>query len=153
MPPETTGFGQQADRRPGLHPPPPPSWCGEPRDAIRRDGSAPSGAVTACGGGAARVRRGPAGAHTTRRPANPPLPEEHARRRGGHGILATHQRTDLRIAAASPTVTRLFDVVGAVTFLHIHPTVEAAHAPDRPEELGLSEDALDRVSGRGDRSG
>ncbi|CAO0834739.1 hypothetical protein GCM10010298_69000 [Streptomyces microflavus] len=63
------------------------------------------------------------------RPANPPLPEEHARRRGGHGILATHQRTDLRIVAASPTVTRLFDVIGAVTFLHIHPTVEAAHAP------------------------
>ncbi|MER8199250.1 STAS domain-containing protein [Streptomyces microflavus] len=44
-------------------------------------------------------------------------------------ILATHQRTNLRIAAASPTVTRLFGVVGADAFLHIHPTVEAAHAP------------------------
>ncbi len=41
-------------------------------------------------------------------------------------ILATHQRTDLRIAAPSPTVARLLGVVGADTFLQVHPTVEAA---------------------------
>ncbi|MER6639684.1 STAS domain-containing protein [Streptomyces microflavus] len=41
-------------------------------------------------------------------------------------VLATHQRTDLRIASPSPAVTRLFGVVGADTFLNIHPTVEAA---------------------------
>ncbi|MDG9687673.1 STAS domain-containing protein [Streptomyces sp. DH18] len=44
-------------------------------------------------------------------------------------ILATHQRTDLRIAAPSPTVARLLGVVGADTFLQIHPTLEAARTP------------------------
>ncbi|MET7584565.1 STAS domain-containing protein [Streptomyces microflavus] len=44
-------------------------------------------------------------------------------------VLATHQRTDLRIAAPSPAVARLFGVVGADTFLHIHPTVDAARTP------------------------
>ncbi|MFD4234603.1 STAS domain-containing protein [Streptomyces sp. NPDC058542] len=44
-------------------------------------------------------------------------------------IVATHQRTDLRIAAPSPTTTRLLGVVGADTFLRIHPTVEAARTP------------------------
>lgn len=44
-------------------------------------------------------------------------------------ILATHQRTDLRIAAPSPTVARLLGVVGADTFLQIHPTLEAARIP------------------------
>ncbi|MFB8119492.1 STAS domain-containing protein [Streptomyces sp. NPDC056465] len=43
-------------------------------------------------------------------------------------VLATHQRTNLRIAAPSPTVARLLGVVGADHFLRIHPTVEAARA-------------------------
>ncbi|WP_406191020.1 STAS domain-containing protein (plasmid) [Streptomyces anulatus] len=44
-------------------------------------------------------------------------------------ILATHQRTDLRIAAPSSTVARLLGVVGADTLLQIHPTLEAARIP------------------------
>lgn len=44
-------------------------------------------------------------------------------------ILATHQRTELRIAAPSSTVARLLGVVGADTFLQIHSTVEAAQTP------------------------
>ncbi|MFF6905522.1 STAS domain-containing protein [Streptomyces sp. NPDC012389] len=47
-------------------------------------------------------------------------------------ILATHKRTGLRIAAPAPTVTRLFGVVDADTFLHIHSTVEAARGLIRP---------------------
>ncbi|MFF7253675.1 STAS domain-containing protein [Streptomyces microflavus] len=44
-------------------------------------------------------------------------------------LLATHQHADLRIAAPSPVLTRLFSVVGADTVLHIHPTVQDAHTP------------------------
>ncbi|MET7503249.1 STAS domain-containing protein [Streptomyces microflavus] len=40
-------------------------------------------------------------------------------------LLATHQHADLRIAAPSPVLTRLFSV--ADTVLHIHPTVQDAH--------------------------
>ncbi|WP_328723498.1 STAS domain-containing protein [Streptomyces sp. NBC_00247] len=41
-------------------------------------------------------------------------------------VLATHERADLRIANLSPTVQRLFQVVGADTFLHLYPTLEDA---------------------------
>ncbi|MEU0917336.1 STAS domain-containing protein [Streptomyces cyaneofuscatus] len=41
-------------------------------------------------------------------------------------LLATHQHADLRIAAPSSTVVRLFSVVGADTVLCVHPTVQDA---------------------------
>ncbi|MEW5539338.1 STAS domain-containing protein [Streptomyces cyaneofuscatus] len=41
-------------------------------------------------------------------------------------LLATHQHADLRIAAPSSTLARLFSVVGADTVLRIHPTVQHA---------------------------
>lgn len=43
-------------------------------------------------------------------------------------ILAVHQRTDLRIAAPSPRVLRLFDLAGVETYLRIYPTLDAARA-------------------------
>lgn len=43
-------------------------------------------------------------------------------------ILAVHQRTDLRIAAPSPRVARLFDLAGVETYLRIYPTLDAARA-------------------------
>ncbi|MFJ4126124.1 STAS domain-containing protein [[Kitasatospora] papulosa] len=43
-------------------------------------------------------------------------------------ILATHNRTDLRIAAPSPAVTRLFSLIGADSVLHFYPTLEDALA-------------------------
>ncbi|MFH8873803.1 STAS domain-containing protein [Streptomyces griseus] len=41
-------------------------------------------------------------------------------------LLATHQHADLRVAAPSFTVARMFSVVGADTVLRIHPTVQDA---------------------------
>ncbi|MGW6290802.1 STAS domain-containing protein [Streptomyces sp. NPDC055107] len=41
-------------------------------------------------------------------------------------ILTAHDRADLRIAAPSPTVQRLFTVVGADQVLRIHSTLDAA---------------------------
>ncbi|MFD4127432.1 STAS domain-containing protein [Streptomyces globisporus] len=41
-------------------------------------------------------------------------------------LLATHQHADLRVAAPSFTVARLFSVVGADTVLRVHPTVQDA---------------------------
>ncbi|MFD3970430.1 STAS domain-containing protein [Streptomyces cyaneofuscatus] len=41
-------------------------------------------------------------------------------------ILNTHQRTDLRIAAPSRRVARLFDLAGVDTYLRIYPTLETA---------------------------
>ncbi|WP_327173791.1 STAS domain-containing protein [Streptomyces sp. NBC_01335] len=41
-------------------------------------------------------------------------------------VLTTHDRTDLRIANPSPAVQRLFQIVGADTFLHLYPTLEDA---------------------------
>jgi anti-anti-sigma factor len=46
-------------------------------------------------------------------------------------VMLTHQRTDLRIAAPSPVVARLFQVVSVASILHLHPTVEDAHAAER----------------------
>ncbi|MFJ8888945.1 STAS domain-containing protein [Streptomyces sp. NPDC102402] len=43
-------------------------------------------------------------------------------------VLSTHGQGNLRIAAPSPTVTRLFRVVGADTVLQIYPTLEDALA-------------------------
>lgn len=43
-------------------------------------------------------------------------------------ILTTHHRTDLRIAAPSPVVTRLFSLIGADSVLRIYPTLEDALA-------------------------
>ncbi|MFF4249047.1 STAS domain-containing protein [Streptomyces sp. NPDC001822] len=43
-------------------------------------------------------------------------------------ILATHHRTDLRIAAPSTAVSRLFSIVGADTILRIYPTLQTALA-------------------------
>ncbi len=43
-------------------------------------------------------------------------------------VLATHNRTDLRIAAPSPVVTRLFSLIGAHSVLHFYPTLEDALA-------------------------
>ncbi|MFD4694492.1 STAS domain-containing protein [Streptomyces sp. NPDC058463] len=43
-------------------------------------------------------------------------------------VIAIHHRTDLRIAAPSPAVMRLFRVTGADTFLHLYPTLEGALA-------------------------
>ncbi|MFJ9061765.1 STAS domain-containing protein [Streptomyces sp. NPDC102409] len=43
-------------------------------------------------------------------------------------VLATHHRTDLRIAAPSPAVSRLFHIVGANTVLRLFPTLEDALA-------------------------
>nr|PPQ61910.1 anti-sigma factor antagonist [Streptomyces sp. QL37] len=45
-----------------------------------------------------------------------------------HLILATHHRTDLRIAAPSPAVGRLFHIGGADTVLRLFPTLEDALA-------------------------
>ncbi|MFD5199213.1 STAS domain-containing protein [Streptomyces sp. NPDC058375] len=41
-------------------------------------------------------------------------------------LIATHQRTDLRIAAPSETIERLLAVVGADAFLRVYPTVDEA---------------------------
>ncbi|MFD3740738.1 MULTISPECIES: STAS domain-containing protein [unclassified Streptomyces] len=43
-------------------------------------------------------------------------------------ILSTHPRTDLRIAAPSRRVARLFDLAGVDTYLRIYPTLETARA-------------------------
>ncbi|MYU47638.1 STAS domain-containing protein [Streptomyces sp. SID7803] len=44
-------------------------------------------------------------------------------------VFALHDRGgDLRIAAPSPTVRRLLQVVGADTFLNLYATVEAARS-------------------------
>ncbi|MGP3749815.1 STAS domain-containing protein [Streptomyces sp. IBSNAI001] len=43
-------------------------------------------------------------------------------------VLSTHHRADLRIAAPSPAVTRLFRVVGADTVLRVYPTLDDALA-------------------------
>ncbi|WP_327111001.1 STAS domain-containing protein [Streptomyces sp. NBC_01341] len=43
-------------------------------------------------------------------------------------VLTTHHRTDLRIAAPSPAITRLFGLIGADSVLRIYPTVEEALA-------------------------
>ncbi|WEH38104.1 STAS domain-containing protein [Streptomyces sp. AM 2-1-1] len=44
-------------------------------------------------------------------------------------LLTLHDQSDLRIAAPSPTVRRLLRIVGADTFLHLYPTLDAAHQP------------------------
>ncbi|MFE5242348.1 MULTISPECIES: STAS domain-containing protein [unclassified Streptomyces] len=41
-------------------------------------------------------------------------------------VMTTHHRTDLRIAAPSPVVTRLFGLIGADSVLRIYPTLEDA---------------------------
>ncbi|MFD3648470.1 STAS domain-containing protein [Streptomyces cyaneofuscatus] len=41
-------------------------------------------------------------------------------------VLGAHQRTDLRIAAPSLRVARLFDLAGVETYLRIYPSIEAA---------------------------
>lgn len=41
-------------------------------------------------------------------------------------VLAVHQRTDLRIAAPSHRVARLFDLAGVDTYLRIYPTLDTA---------------------------
>ncbi|WP_405668320.1 STAS domain-containing protein [Streptomyces sp. NBC_01166] len=43
-------------------------------------------------------------------------------------VLSTHNQADLRIAAPSPAVTRLFRVIGADTVLRIYPTLDDALA-------------------------
>ncbi|MFI8008481.1 STAS domain-containing protein [Streptomyces sp. NPDC086010] len=43
-------------------------------------------------------------------------------------ILTTNHRTDLRIAAPSPAISRLFQIVGADTVLNLYPTVDDALA-------------------------
>ncbi|MFF4243087.1 hypothetical protein ACFYY2_01265 [Streptomyces sp. NPDC001822] len=43
-------------------------------------------------------------------------------------LLAIHHRTDLRIAAPSTAVSRLFSIVGADTILRIYPTVQTVLA-------------------------
>ncbi|MFF7336796.1 STAS domain-containing protein [Streptomyces sp. NPDC008163] len=43
-------------------------------------------------------------------------------------VFTLHDRGDLRIAAPSPTVRRLLQVVGADTFLNLYATVEAARS-------------------------
>ncbi|MFB8027237.1 MULTISPECIES: STAS domain-containing protein [unclassified Streptomyces] len=43
-------------------------------------------------------------------------------------VLGAHTQGDLRIAAPSPALTRLFRVVGADTVLRIYPTLEDALA-------------------------
>ncbi|MDI5964724.1 STAS domain-containing protein [Streptantibioticus silvisoli] len=43
-------------------------------------------------------------------------------------VLSTHQRTDLRIAAAPPVVTRLFELIGVDSVLRLYPSVRAAQA-------------------------
>ncbi|MFH9298934.1 STAS domain-containing protein [Streptomyces sp. NPDC017520] len=41
-------------------------------------------------------------------------------------IISTHQATDLRIAAPSSRLARLFSIRGLDTILHIYPTLDAA---------------------------
>ncbi|MFF2223682.1 STAS domain-containing protein [Streptomyces globisporus] len=41
-------------------------------------------------------------------------------------IFGAHQRTDLRIVAPSPKLTRLFELLGVDTLLRIYPTLNAA---------------------------
>ncbi|MFE2204600.1 MULTISPECIES: STAS domain-containing protein [Streptomyces] len=41
-------------------------------------------------------------------------------------LIATHHRTNLRIAAPSETMERLLAVVGADAFLRVYPTVDEA---------------------------
>ncbi|WP_329172447.1 STAS domain-containing protein [Streptomyces sp. NBC_01477] len=41
-------------------------------------------------------------------------------------VMIFHQRTDLRIAAPGPAVTRLFELVRVDTVLRLYPSVEAA---------------------------
>lgn len=153
MPPETTGFGQQADRRPGLHPPPPPSWCGEPRDAIRRDGSAPS-IRGVCGfDGGVNVEEGD-GADDV---------EEAGYGGGGGGdaqVGALMGGEDPMTPSPTCVFLRQGRIGGAPRSVRTGGSpanagcaATACTSCSRPEELGLSEDALDRVSGRGDRSG
>lgn len=43
-------------------------------------------------------------------------------------VLTTHHRSDLRIAAPSPAVSRLFHLVGADAVLRLYPTLEDALA-------------------------
>lgn len=43
-------------------------------------------------------------------------------------VLSTHAQADLRIAAPSPAVTRLFRLVGADAVLRIYPTLKDALA-------------------------
>ncbi len=43
-------------------------------------------------------------------------------------MLTTHQRVDLRIAAPSPVVARLFQLVCVEDVLRLFPTVQAARA-------------------------
>ncbi|WP_405658203.1 STAS domain-containing protein [Streptomyces sp. NBC_01166] len=43
-------------------------------------------------------------------------------------VLSTHHKADLRIAAPSPAITRLFRVIGADTVLRIYPTLKDALA-------------------------
>ncbi|MFE6039919.1 STAS domain-containing protein [Streptomyces sp. NPDC056452] len=47
-------------------------------------------------------------------------------------VLSTHQRTDLRITAPSPAVTRLFRLIGADTVLHLYPTLKEALSASSP---------------------
>lgn len=41
-------------------------------------------------------------------------------------LLATHQRCDLRLAAPSPSVRRLLDIIGTYTPLRVYPSLDAA---------------------------
>ncbi|MFD5871705.1 STAS domain-containing protein [Streptomyces sp. NPDC060322] len=43
-------------------------------------------------------------------------------------VLSTHNQGDLRIAVPSPTIARLFRIVGADTVLRIYPTLKDALA-------------------------
>jgi anti-anti-sigma factor len=43
-------------------------------------------------------------------------------------ILGAHRRTDLRIAAPSVRVARLFDFAGVENYLRIYPTLETARS-------------------------
>ncbi|MFC8596568.1 STAS domain-containing protein [Streptomyces atroolivaceus] len=43
-------------------------------------------------------------------------------------VLSTHAQADLRIAAPSPAVARLFRVIGVDTVLRIYPTLQDALA-------------------------
>lgn len=43
-------------------------------------------------------------------------------------VMLTHQRTDLRIAATSPVVARLFQLISVDTILHLYRTVADAQS-------------------------
>ncbi|QMU77223.1 STAS domain-containing protein [Streptacidiphilus sp. PB12-B1b] len=43
-------------------------------------------------------------------------------------VMLIHQRTDLRIAAPSPVVARLFQLISVDAILHLYPTLEDARS-------------------------